>query len=167
MVLQTLGVTTEGIGFSDFFAERNERLVRACLLLTGSAAEGEDLAQEAMARVYERWDRVSVMDDPEGYLYRTALNVHRNALKRLAVAARRQVFREPHGDPDITDRRLDLLRAIRSLPRAQREALVLVEWLGYSAEEAGRLLGIEPASVRGRLHRARESLRQRYGGSDE
>jgi RNA polymerase sigma factor (sigma-70 family) len=167
VVLQTRDVTTDEVGFSAFFSLGFERLVRACLLLTGSAAEGEELAQEAMARVYERWDRVSVMDDPEGYLYRTALNLHRNALKRLVVAARRQALREPPDDADLTDRRLDLRRAIRSLPRAQREALVLVEWLGYSAEEAGRLLGIDPASVRGRLHRARQSLRQRYGGSDE
>jgi RNA polymerase sigma factor (sigma-70 family) len=167
VVLQTRDVTTDDVVFGDFFAKRYERLVRACLLLTGRAAEGEDLAQEAMARVLERWDRVSKMDDPEGYLYRTALNVHRKALRRLAVAARRQVVRDPSDDPDATDRRLDLLRAIRSLPRAQREALVLVEWLGYSAEEAGRFLGIEPASVRGRLHRAREGLRQLYGGSDE
>ena len=65
---------------SDFFAKRYERLVRACVLLTGRATEGEDLAQEAMPRVLERWDRVSAMDEPEGYLYRTALNVHRKAL---------------------------------------------------------------------------------------
>lgn len=166
-MLQTRIVTTDELDFGDFFAEHNERLVRACVLLTGRAIEGEDLAQESMARVLERWDRISVMDDPEGYLYRTALNVHRKALRRLAVAARRQITRDPPDESDATDRRLDLLRAIRSLPRAQREALVLVEWLGYSAEEAGPVLGIEPASVRGRLHRARESLRQRYGGSGE
>lgn len=167
VVLQTRHVMTENVGFDDFFAKRYERLVRACVLLTGRAIEGEDLAQEAMARVLERWDRVSAMDDPEGYLYRTALNVHRKVLRRLAVAARRQVVGEPTDDPEVTDRRIDLLRAIRSLPRAQREALVLVEWFGYTAEEAGSMLGIEPASVRGRLHRAREGLRQRYGGSDE
>lgn len=168
VVLETRDVTTDQVGFSDFFAKRYERLVRACALLTGRAEEGEDIAQEAMARVLERWDRVAAMDDPEGYLYRTALNVHRKALRRLATAARRHVIREPLlDDPDVTDRRLDLLRTIRSLPRAQREALALVEWLGYTAEEAGRMLRIEPASVRGRLHRAREGLRQRYGGSDE
>jgi RNA polymerase sigma factor (sigma-70 family) len=167
VVLQTRDVTTDDAGFADFFARRYERLVRACILLTGGAAEGEDLAQEAMARVLERWDRVSGMDDPGGYLYRTALNVHRKALRRLAVAARRRAFSEPSDDPDVTDRHLDLRRAIRSLPRAQREALVLVEWFGYSAEEAAVLLGIEATSVRGRLHRARQSLRQRYGGSDE
>jgi RNA polymerase sigma-70 factor, ECF subfamily len=167
VVLQTRDVTTERADFSEFFAKRYERLVRACVLLTGRAAEGEDLAQEAMARVLERWDRIATMDDPEGYLYRTALNVHRKRLRRLAVAARRQVVGDPTDDPEVTDRRLDLLRAIRSLPRPQREALMLVEWLGYTAEEAGLMLGIEPASVRGRLHRAREGLRQRYGGSDE
>jgi RNA polymerase sigma factor (sigma-70 family) len=168
VVLQTRDVITERADFSEFFAKRYERLVRACVLLTGRAAEGEDLAQEAMARVLERWERVSQMDDPEGYLYRTALNVHRKALRRLATAARRHVIREPLlDDSDVTDRRLDLLHAIRSLPRAQREALALVEWLGFSAEEAGRMLGIESASVRGRLHRARKGLRQQYGGSDE
>lgn len=166
MTGETLVVTGEEPAFGDFFAERYARLARACLLLTGSAAEGEDLAQEAMARVLERWDRVSRMDDPEGYTYRTALNLHRNALRRLATAARRQVHREVPDDPDTTDRRLDLLRAIRALPGAQREALVLVEWLGYSAEDAGRLLGIEAASVRGRLHRARQGLRERIGGPD-
>jgi RNA polymerase sigma factor (sigma-70 family) len=167
LLLQTRVVTADRAAFSVFFAERHARLARACLLLTGDAAEGEDLAQEAMARVLERWDRVSLMDDPEGYLYRTALNLHRNAVKRLMMATRRQVFPEQRGDEEFTDRRLDLLRAIRSLPRTQREALVLVEWLGYTADGTGRLLGIEAASVRGRLHRARESLRQRYGGSDE
>jgi RNA polymerase sigma-70 factor (ECF subfamily) len=167
VVLQTSDVTTRGIDFGAFFAECYERLVRACLLLTGSTHEGEELAQEAMTRVLERWDRVSTMDDPEGYLYRTALNLHRNALRRAAMSARRFVLLRPPDDSDLTDRRVDLLRAIRSLPRPQREALVLVEWLGYTAEDAGRLLGIEPTSVRGRLHRAREGLRQRYGGSDE
>jgi RNA polymerase sigma-70 factor (ECF subfamily) len=165
-VLQTQDVTTEAPAFGDFFAERYGRLARACLLLTGSAAEGEDLAQEAMARVLERWDRVSTMDDPEGYLFRTAFNLHRNAVRRLAMAARRQVSRDEVAEPDEPERRLDLRRAIRSLPRGQREALVLVEWLGYTAEEAGSVLGIDPASVRGRLHRARQSLRERYGGSD-
>ena len=65
-MLQTRNVTIDDFGFGDFFAEHNERLVRACVLLTGRTMEGEDLAQESMARVLERWDRVSAMDDPEG-----------------------------------------------------------------------------------------------------
>lgn len=172
LVLQTRIVSDDRTSpappaFSEFFAERHARLVRACLLLTGSAAEGEDLAQEAMARVFERWGRVSRMDDPEGYLYRTALNLHRNAAKRLAMTARRRVAPQVTDEAEMTERRIDLLRAIRPLPRTQREALVLVGWLGYTTEEAGSLLGIDAASVRGRLHRARESLHKSYGGFDD
>ena len=49
-------------------------------------------------------------------------------------------------------------RALASLPDGQRAALILVDWLDM---DTGRphVLGIEPASVRVRLHRARSSLR--------
>ncbi|MGZ8606900.1 MAG: RNA polymerase sigma factor [Actinomycetota bacterium] len=166
---QRLAVSGEATEFEDFFSEHYASLARACLLLTGSRAEGEDLAQEAMARVLERWDRVSAMDDPAGYVFRTAFNLHRNAVRRLAGIARRRVLSEaPQADAgEIVDRRVDVLRAIRSLPRAQREALVLIEWLGYTTEEAASLLRIDPASVRGRLHRARRSLRPHFGGPDD
>jgi RNA polymerase sigma-70 factor (ECF subfamily) len=153
--------------FGDFFAEHHDRLSRACLLLTGDAADAEDLAQESMARVLERWDRVSSMEAPDGYLYRTALNLHRNVVKRVAMAARRQVRGNPTLEADLTDRAIDVRRAVRSLPVAQRQALVLVEWLGYTAEEAAPILGIDAASVRGRLHRARNTLRGRLGGIDD
>ncbi|GIU98553.1 MAG: RNA polymerase subunit sigma-24 [Actinomycetota bacterium] len=166
MSVQTLPVTRAPAGFDAFFGEHHARLVRACLVLTGDPAEAEDLAQEAMARALERWDRVSTMDDPEGYVYRTAINLHRNAVRRLARAARRRITPAPTDEAEAADRRLDLLRAIRSLPPTQREALALVEWLGYTAEEAGAVLGIDAASVRGRLHRARRTLRERCGGPD-
>jgi DNA-directed RNA polymerase specialized sigma24 family protein len=44
--------------------------------------------------------------------------------------------------------------------------VVLVDWAGMTAEEAARVLGIQPVSVRGRLHRARAALRQRLGDAD-
>jgi RNA polymerase sigma-70 factor, ECF subfamily len=147
-------------GFERFFAAERGRLVRACLLLTGNVADAEDLAQEALSRVLERWPEVVRMATPVGYLYRTALNLNRKRLRRLAVAARRIVGREERDDLGAADERLDILRAMASLPRPQREALVLIEWLGYSAEQAGSLLGIEAVSVRPRLHRARASLRR-------
>jgi RNA polymerase sigma-70 factor (ECF subfamily) len=59
-----------------------------------------------------------------------------------------------------------VLEALASLPRSQREALVLMEWLGFSADEAGGILGIDSSSVRGRVHRARNALRQRFGDVD-
>jgi hypothetical protein len=45
-------------------------------------------------RVYERWDRVRQMDSPQGYLFRTALNLHRSRLRWLAT--RRGTSSTPH-----------------------------------------------------------------------
>ncbi|MGH2764295.1 MAG: sigma factor, partial [Actinomycetota bacterium] len=52
--------------FEEFFRSTYGRLMGALLLLTGDAAEAEDLAQEALVRVFERWERVQMMDSPEG-----------------------------------------------------------------------------------------------------
>lgn len=158
---------SEAPTFDDFFVRHNERLTRACLLLTGDATAAEDLAQESMAKILERWDRVSTMESPDGYLYRTALNLHRNALKRVATGARLRFLAPAEHETDVTERVLDIRRAVRSLPVAQRQALVLVDLLGYTSEEAAPILGISAASVRGRTHRARTTLRQRFGGTDE
>lgn len=159
----------ESLAFQDFFRAEYAGLARALLLLTGSVAEAEDLAQEALSRVYERWERVRAMDSPVGYAYRTAMNLHRSRLRRLAVRARR-TERALGSEPDHAEAagaRADVLRAMREIPIAQRQALVLVEWLEMSAEEAGAVLGIAAASVRGRCHRGRESLRRVLGADDE
>ena len=47
------------------------------------------------------------------------------------------------------------------------EALLLVEWYGLTSEEAGQVLGIDAASIRSRVRRAREALQRRMGGNHE
>jgi RNA polymerase sigma-70 factor (ECF subfamily) len=71
------------------------------------------------------------------------------------------------GDPaDRADERWDLLRALATLPIGQREALILTEWIGLDSAEAGTALGLQPASVRSRVSRARAALREQLGGTD-
>jgi RNA polymerase sigma factor (sigma-70 family) len=136
--------------FDTFFAIEYRRLFEVLYLLTRDRAEAEDLAQEAMARAYERWSRIR---DPTRYVYRTAFNLHRTLRRRLAVAVRKRAELLPAADhPDAVERRLDALAALALLPTTQRAAVVLVDWAGMTAEEAARVLGIQPVSVRGRLH---------------
>jgi RNA polymerase sigma-70 factor, ECF subfamily len=71
--------------FEEFFLSQHERLFQALYLLTGDRSEADDLAQEALLRAYERWDRVGAMESPAGYVYRTALNLHRSQLRRLVA----------------------------------------------------------------------------------
>jgi RNA polymerase sigma factor (sigma-70 family) len=155
------------LDFEGFFRSEYGQLFKTMYLVVGDAAEAEGIAQEAMARAYERWDRVAQADSPSAYLYRIAFNLQRSRLRRIAVALRkRHLLASSASIPDPTGIRAEALAALRSVPATQRAALVLVEWFGFTSEEAGRLLGIEPASVRGRVHRAKESLRRRFGDDD-
>ena len=52
--------------FEAFFEAEHERLFRALYLVTGNAQEAEELMQDAFVAVWERWDRVSGMDEPTG-----------------------------------------------------------------------------------------------------
>ena len=147
--------------FEEFFEAEHVRLARALYLLTGSAAEADELTQEAMVRVYERWDRVREMASPQGYLFRTALNLHRSRLRRLASRARQLLDVTPSPDPaEVVESRDRIARALAGLPIGQRGAVVLVEWLGMDPQEAATALGIKPGSVRARLSRAKAALRR-------
>jgi RNA polymerase sigma factor (sigma-70 family) len=154
--------------FASFFAAESVRLGRAMFLMTGDAGEAEELAQEALVRVYERWDRVRAAASPTGYLFRVALNLHRSRLRHLIVRARRATAPAASADPaDVAEVHDELSRALASLPVRLREAVVLVEWMGLSADEAARILGIEAVSVRVRLSRARASLKEHLRGDDD
>jgi RNA polymerase sigma factor (sigma-70 family) len=158
----------ESAAFDEFFLAEHERLFKALYLLTGDRYEADDLAQEALLRAYERWDRVAAMESPAGYVYRTALNLHRSRLRAILVRARRVFAGIPADDlSDGVATSHDVRSALARLPRGQREALILVEWLGLGSEEAGRVLGIDASSVRGRVHRGRASLRELLEDRDE
>jgi RNA polymerase sigma-70 factor, ECF subfamily len=159
----------EGPGsFESFFRQHYGPIVRALVIVSGSETEAEDLAQEAFARALEHWNRVGAMESPVGYVYRTAFNVHRNRIRHMVRALRRRSEPPPiDSDPSSeVEMRYQVRRVLGQLPAGQREALVLVGWLGLDAEEAGRVLGITAASVRGRVHRARQRIDQPLGGDD-
>jgi len=147
--------------FEAFYDAQSETLFRRLWLVTRNRAEAEEIMQEAFLKVWERWDRVGTMDDPVGYLYRTAMNVFRKRHRRAVLALRRTVRRSPEPDHFSAVEDRDVVRRILgSLTPRQRAALVLTEMLGFSAEDAGRALGIQASTVRSLTHKARESARR-------
>ena len=159
-----LQAQTEARDFESFFQAEYHSLCQALVLLVGDAFEAEEIAQETMTRLLERWDRIGVMDSPTGYAYRTALNLQRKRIRRLAVRAKRRFASVPVADfGSEAGERQDVRRALAMLPDGQREALILIDWLDMDTEEAAQALGIKAASVRVRLHRARSSLREALG----
>jgi RNA polymerase sigma-70 factor (ECF subfamily) len=111
--------------------------------------------------------QVRDMGSPAGYTYTVAFNLNRRRLRHL-LRRRHRILpeREQTVSTDDVDARRDVRTALLRLPIPLREAIVLTEWLELSAEEAGRVLGIRGVSVRGRVHRARQLLRELLEDTD-
>jgi RNA polymerase sigma-70 factor (ECF subfamily) len=156
--------------FEGFYVANEERLFRALFVMTGDVHEAEDLMQTAFCKVWERWDRVGQLDDPVGYLFRTAFNTHHSATRRAVRSARRLMDRASGSTPplepgEVAEVRDRATRALDVLTPRQREAVVLTELLGFGRSEAARIMGIRPATVRVLVSQARSALAE--GREDE
>jgi RNA polymerase sigma-70 factor (sigma-E family) len=147
-------------GFEAFFRAQHPRLLRALYVVTGDRQEAEDVTQEAFLSVWERWERVRRMEDPVGYLYRTAMNAHRSRRRRLLRAVRQAMLGPPSTDElGLAEARDAVARALATLTVRQRAALVLTEMLGYGSDEAAVILGVRPGTVRSLASQGRAALR--------
>lgn len=130
-------------------------------LVSGNRQEAEEISQDAFLRVWERCDRVSTLEDPVGFLFRTAMNVFRDRARRASLAARKTLrLAERTDDLAAVEDRNELVRAMRLLTSHQRAALVLTGYLGYTSEEAAEILGVRgPRSERSRPREERQLSR--------
>jgi RNA polymerase sigma-70 factor, ECF subfamily len=160
-------VVNEGNSFEEFFHSERDRLFRVMFVITKNREEAEDISQEAFVRVWERWDTVGDMENPIGYLHRTAMNLFRSRYRRALFVARRPVGAASTEDAyDAVDDRQLAVQALGSLAPRQRAAIVLTEVLRYTAEEAGSMLGIRAATVRALHFQARSALKRTGGRTD-
>lgn len=155
----------EPLGFEAFFEENRARLFGALCLVTGNRHEAEEIAQDAFLKLWERWDRVSTLEDPTGFLFRTAMNVFRNRLRRAGLGMRKALALAPSTDDLATvEDRDEMVRAMRRLTPHQRAALVLTGYLGYSSEDAAKVLGIRASTVRALAAKGRATARATVEG---
>ncbi len=147
--------------FEDLFRAESNGLFGALCLVVRNRAEAEDLTQDAFLKVWERWDRVSGLDDPTGYLYRTAFNAARKRFRRAALAMRRATRPEPAGDPmAAADARTTVAAALEMITPRQRMAIVITDLLGYTSEDAAPILGVKAVTVRVLASQARAAMRK-------
>jgi len=147
--------------FEAFYEAEAKILFRRLWLVTGDRAEAEELMQDAFLVVWQRWDRVGRMDDPTGYLYRSAMNLFRKRYRRAMLAVRRTVGLVASSDDfsDADDRQV-VRHVLSTLPPRQRAALVLTEILGFTSKEAGDALGVTDATIRSLTRHGRDAFRK-------
>ncbi|HUL85791.1 MAG TPA: sigma-70 family RNA polymerase sigma factor [Actinomycetota bacterium] len=147
--------------FEEFFVHQHARLYGALSLVTGNATEAEEIMQDAFLRLWERWDRVAGLEDPTGYLFRTAMNVFRSRYRRTVRGMKRTIDPMPPEDALATVEDRDVVvRALRGLSANQRAAVLLTGYVGLTSEEAGRILGMKAGTVRTLAARARTEIRE-------
>jgi RNA polymerase sigma-70 factor, ECF subfamily len=146
-------------GFDAFYRDTSRRLMRYAYGLAGDAGEAQDLVQEAYARAWQRWRRLSGYDDPEAWLRLVVNRLSTDRWRRLGVRrAHHAAAAGPPYAPAPSEDTVLLVRAMRTLPPAQRRALALHYLLDRSVAEIAAETGASAGTVKSWLSRGRTAL---------
>ena len=155
--------------FGAAMVDHGDRLARLAYFLCGDRSRAEDLVSEAFAATWPKWSSGRV-DDLIPYLRRAVVNLASKERRHRAVVLRHQrasrSLSSPGADEDIGVR-IDLVRALDSLLPPQRVVLVLRYLEDMSEAEIATLLGVAVGTVKSRLARALDKLRNQMGGGDD
>lgn len=148
-------------GFREFVTGGSRRHLRTAYLLTGHPADAEDLLQTALTKLMRVWDRVSAHGSPDAYLRTVLVNTHASRWQRrwrgeLATDVLPESGFDPYPDSDERDR---LRRALLTLSKGERAAVVLRHIEDLPEAEVARALGCSVGTVKSQSSRGLAKLR--------
>jgi len=141
------------------------RLFRYAIGRTGDAGLAEDVAQDCLTALVQRWQRHGPPESAEAFVFAIARRrAFRAAVRRRMCLPIEHLVGARHNGPDpesaaiVRDARTRALAAIRKLPARDREVLLLVVAGGLSTAQAADTLGVSPSALKVRTFRARQRL---------
>jgi RNA polymerase sigma-70 factor (sigma-E family) len=156
-------VSKTQVDFDEFVAVRGAALLRLGVALTGSVPEAEDLLQEALARCYVRWRRLSAVDNVEGYVRRVIVNQHISRRRRKSFRTQELVDAHDQVTPDGSEgvaTTLTLRAALTLLPVRQRVVVVLTYYEDLPDAQIAAALACTVNTVKSHRAKALQSLRR-------
>ncbi|MFR9780606.1 SigE family RNA polymerase sigma factor [Micromonospora sp. MS34] len=160
MTDQSKPLATADASYVAFVEVAWQRHIRLAMLLTGDRWRAEELLQDSLVKMYERWRKLSRLDDVHAYLRRAMVNNHTSIWRRR----RREKLvaevpdRAAPGDAMDHDA-VALRRALLSLPSRQRAVVVLRYYEDLPEREVAQALGCSIGTVKSQHSRAMEKLR--------
>jgi RNA polymerase sigma-70 factor (ECF subfamily) len=156
--------------FSRLMTDLRPSLHRYCARMVGSAFDGEDVVQEALAKAAAAFPTAEPIEHPDRWLFRIAHNAALDVLRgRKRQVMLDETFSEIVDETAATDSRVAAaasLAVLLRLPVAQRSCVVLIDVLGHSVEETARLLDFTLPATKAALHRGRMRLKDLAGEPD-
>ena len=152
--------------FERLYRENSGRIYGLCLRMSGNVSAAEELTQAVFVRAWNKLGSFKGRSAFSSWLYRLAVNV---VLSERRSWQRHQARIVAVEDPTVfehatsggrRDSRLDLDRAIASLPDKARQVFVLHDVEGYRHREIGEIMNIATGTSKAHLHRARRLLRE-------
>ena len=151
--------TEVDIDFDRLYAAAFRRLTVQVYAMTGSLSEAEDAVQEAFARAWQRWPRVSACDNPESWIRTVAVRITVSTWRK---ATSRRVAHRRHGEaspvPALSPDHLALVDALRRIDADQRLVIVLHHLVGMPVDRIAAEYGMSVNTVKSRLYRGRKAL---------
>ena len=155
------------VSVEDVFHRSYRPLVVQLYGVIGDLAEAEDVVQEAFVRAVAAGSRFTRTVNPEAWLRTTAINLHRSRWRKVRNFSRiRERLAAPEDAPGLDDH-VDVVRALRALPRQQREVLALHHLADLSVADIARELRLPSGTVKSRLSRGREALAHTLRADEE
>lgn len=146
--------------FRAFVTERQRVLRRRAFLLCGTWPDGDELVQEALARVYVAWPRIAA-GAAEAYTRRTMLNLYLNDQRKRG----REVLTDDVPEPTATgpdhELAMTLTDLLAGLPEKQRAVLVLRFWEDLTVPQIAACTGVAEGTIKSQLSRGLAALRDR------
>src|ERR1700757_4014113 len=166
---QCLSKSCEERAMSEFhrlIEQQIPRLRRYARALTRNRDRADDLVQDTLSRALEKEQFWQTGTNLGAWLFTIMHNQNVNNVRRdVRVSAAVDIEREATTPPATTDpsasrKMVELDRALARLPLAQRQVILLVGLEGMSYEDTAGILNIPVGTVRSRLSRGRDALRE-------
>ena len=165
LLLRRMHQGDEG-AIEEFVRKYYPLILRYCRLHLWDAGEAEDVTQETFARFFRTLPQYQHYGKAANYLYVIAGNLCRDSFKKSRPLALDDVPELAREETPALDRKLDVRRALDSLPPELREAAVLYYYQELPQSSIAKILGIGLPLVKYRLKRAKELLAL-YLGKEE
>lgn len=145
--------------FTHFYQRTYPQMFRVLATLTGAREDAADLCQDAYGKAARDWSRVGTLDSPAAWVRRVAVNgavdLQRRAGRQRRALRRLVLHQEPQHLDDLS---LEVLDALRALPVAERQVVVLHHLLSLTTAEMATELDRSQGTVKAQLVRGRQRL---------